>query len=60
MISIYDVIFEASNDIAPANNKQTQEAEEIIEKSLPTSIDNNNKSRTLEENTCTIGFTRPV
>ena len=47
----YDVRFEASNDIAGANNRQKREVKEIIEYSLPTFIDKNNRSGTLVKKT---------
>jgi hypothetical protein len=47
----YDVRFEASNDIAGANNRQRREVKEIIEYSLPTFMDKNNRSGTLVKKT---------
>ena len=50
-MTTYEVIFEASKDIANANNKQKKEAKEIIEESVPTFIDGNKKSGTLVKKT---------
>ena len=47
----YDVRFEASNDIAGANNRHMREAKAIIEDSLPTFIDKHSRSGTLVKKT---------
>ena len=48
-MSTYDVRFEASNNIAASNKKHRKEAKEIIEDKLPTFIDKNSGSGTLEK-----------
>ena len=48
-MATYDVRFEKNGNLIAPNKKQRREAEEIIENDLPTFIDENRGSKTLEK-----------